>query len=98
MKGNPSPNRRFDFVDVIEFCCLIESTHSFCRHGRNTSAAALAKVTAIVWAAPQHHHQIARGRRSCAGVVDSAGNDYWSIERSAFAAQRSGGGHHFIVE
>src|SRR5436190_6183111 len=34
-----------------KFYCPTESTHSFCRHGRNTSASALAEIAAIVWPA-----------------------------------------------
>ena len=51
--------------------CLIGFADSTSRHARGSSATAAAKISAVVWAAPQHHHQIARGRRARVGVADS---------------------------
>jgi hypothetical protein len=78
-RGNErSPNK---------FCCLTESAHSSCRHGRNTSAATVAEVAAIVWPSAEHDYQVARSWRPRARVVDSAANDHRRIERSTFAAE-----------
>jgi hypothetical protein len=70
-----------------QFHCVTLPNPSISRHGRNTSAATLAEIAAIVWPAAEHDYQIARGRRARARVVDSAGNDYRRIERSTVAAE-----------
>jgi hypothetical protein len=41
---------------LLGFNCRKKISHSFCRHGRNTSAAAFTEVAAIVWPAAEHDY------------------------------------------
>jgi hypothetical protein len=54
---------------LARFNCRNKITDSFCRHGRNRSAAAVTEISAIVWTAAQHDYQVARGRRSRAVLL-----------------------------
>ena len=44
------------------------------------SAAAFAKVAAVVWKTSQHYPQITRSRGACSGAAHSAGDDYWGLK------------------
>src|SRR5262245_51515306 len=69
------------------FYCRHCLTCSSSAHGRDASAAAIAEIAALIWAAAQHHHQTTGSRRTCPGAADPSGNDHRRVERAVAATE-----------